>query len=343
MMSRFIGCKQVSKFSEEGRFSGQAKGRHSHMSLVRRSARDQEGFTLVELLVAMLLFMVLVSMIFVNLDTFMSMGATTNAALDSQNSAQVVSSSIEHYLPLAINACGYPPFIHAVNNPIISSTSASPMVFDASLGPDSNSPPSAVAFYFEPEKVVHGVQIYTAIMKSAPIPQYCGATPNVAPNYYSDSQVYYPVFTWESSGGWSFYPLIGTSLGTTPVPGVNVLIDTGGITANTDGSPWFTFCSAPGNLASPGTGYSVTGSNLSALSTPSTSVPWTYNGQSGISGPLASIHSVVLELTANTAPSASTQKATTAIVKNMLSMYNYSEYAPVSPAMSSQACVGNGG
>ena len=49
MMSRFISCKQVSKFSEVGRFPGQAKGRHSHMSLVRRSARDQEGFTLVEL------------------------------------------------------------------------------------------------------------------------------------------------------------------------------------------------------------------------------------------------------------------------------------------------------
>ena len=339
MMSRLVSCKQVSKFSEEGRLPGQAKGRCT--SLAGRSARGQEGFTLVELLVAMLLFMVLVSMIFVNLDTFMSMGATTNAALDSQNSAQVVSSSIEHYLPLAINACGWPPFVHAVNEPIISPTSASPMIFNASLGPDSNSPPSAVAFYFEPEKVVHGVQIYTAIMKSAPIPQYCGATPNVAPNYYSDSQVYYPVFAWEPSGGWSFYPLIrgSTSPGTTPVPGVNVLIDTSGITANTDGNPWFTFCSAPGNLASPGTGYSVTGSNLSALSTPSTSVPWTYNGQSGTGGPLASIRSVALELTANTAPSASTQKATTAIVKNMFSMYNYSEYAPASPAMSSQACV----
>ncbi len=342
MMSRFISCKQVSKFSEVGRFPGQAKGRHSHMSLVRRSARDQEGFTLVELLVAMLLFMVLVSMIFVNLDTFMSMGATTNAALDSQNSAQVVSSSIEHYLPLAINACGWPPFVHAVNEPIISPTSASPMIFNASLGPDSNSPPSAVAFYFEPEKVVHGVQIYTAIMKSVPIPQHCGAIPNVAPNNYSDSQVYYPDFTWESSGGWSFYPLINTStgysLGPTPVPGVNVLIDTSGITANTDGSPWFTFCSAPGNLASPGTGYSVTGSNLSALSSPQTgSVPW------GLG--LQSIQDVALELTANTAPSASTQKATTAIVKNMFSMYNYSEYAPASPAMSSQACVDyvNGG
>ncbi len=296
-----------------------------------RGAHDR-GFTLIELLVAMLVFGILVSLLFINISLFMNIGTSTNAAMTSQNNIQLAASAVENYLLPAVDACGYPPFIHAVNDPIMSSDVYDPVVFNAALGPDADSPPSAVAMYFKPDSIVGGVQTYSLIIMSAPIPPHCGAQPSVSPYYYNDSQVYYPVFVRQTSGGGDFYPLIDGVLGSTPVTDARELLDVGGIVANTDGNPWFEFCSPPGTLASPGRGYSVTGSNLADLPGGAGYVP-PGNG-------LWSIKSVAFELEANSAPRSGGQvRATAAKVTNMLDLYNYNEYAPASPSMSSAACI----
>ncbi len=274
------------------------------------STRVEDGFSLVEMLIALLLFAIMLSMVGVDIVTYSKVGISTNRALRSENEAQLVASTIERYLPFAVPACGMAPFLSAVEDP----TEYAPINFTAAVGPNLSSPPEDFALWLQQGASFEGVRSYTVMLAETPVPSPCTGFSEHPYTTVSDRTV-------------TFRSIAKGNLRS------KLLLDEAGITANplSAGSPLppFYFCSVPGVLS--GGSYSVTGSDLTDLSSPPDgSVPF---GTTGIYSPaLASIAAVRMEITARVGTAPATNVVT------LLRLYNYPEYAPVQPSVTSQAC-----
>lgn len=272
----------------------------------------EEGFTLVELLVTLLVFSVLLTMVGMSVVTFSRVGTSTNRALRSENVAQLVASTIERYLPFAVPACGMAPFLSAYENP----SPYTPINFTAAVGPDLSSPPEDFALWLQQGATFEGVPSYALMLAETPVPSPCTGFQQHPYTTVSNGTVIF-----ESA-----------ETGTTPLPS-KLLLDEQGITANppAGGSPAppFYFCSVPGTVS--GGGYSVTGSDLTYLNNPPNgSVPF---GTSGIySTALSSIATLRTEITARVGTSPPTNVVT------LIRLYNYPVYAPATPSATSKAC-----
>ncbi|MCL4449180.1 MAG: prepilin-type N-terminal cleavage/methylation domain-containing protein [Actinobacteria bacterium] len=139
----------------------------------------ENGFTLVELLIASTIFLVVLVMTIVTVPLFDSEGASVSRGLTAENIAQNVSQQIEDYLTFStgqilggISCSNYPGITQGEDLSPSNLSSASPttsIVFTTNLGPNYTSstfPLYQATLTFGYGPVVFGVQTYTVTLSA---------------------------------------------------------------------------------------------------------------------------------------------------------------------------------
>jgi len=278
-------------------------------------ASGERGFTLVEMMVAMAILGIVLSIVGMSLVTLLSSSISTQRNLDSQGQAEVIASALERYFFVASDICGPSAFLQAVQQP----TEDEPTIFTASLGPDLQSPPQELWLWLSPSRVFDHEQEYTIrIAAHALLP---GAKECASSSLIPAGSVP-PVSEWGQLR-------------------MRLLLDVHDVIANFSSSagvipPLLDFCSAPGFEydVNPKT-YAAAGTNLGWPSTNGPALSWSETpGPTWAlpSAELVSIGFLVIHVTARIG------KSPAAVVRAGVHMANYSLTEPSGPVETNVAC-----